>query len=71
MSNFKFNQDGTYNNNCHCQKGTCCCKCKYLVDGKETNKDGSIHKWEACSESCIKNKQIGTCKYCKHNTLLF
>ena len=38
----------------------------FLVDGKEGD-----HEWKACSESCIKLKNIGTCKYCSHNTLLF
>lgn len=66
MSNFKFNPDGTYGNDCHKPEGTCCCHCKYLVDGKEGD-----HEWKACSESCIKLKNIGTCKYCSHNTLLF
>lgn len=64
--NFK-NENGKYSNECHKQGGSCCTsECKYISDGQEIDKNGNIHKWFACSDSCIKSNCKITCRDCKH-----
>lgn len=62
MSNFKVNNDGTFENSCHGgknQNGICCTECIYFVSSKD---------WLACNESCFSNEEIKmkSCLDCKH-----
>ena len=58
--NFKIDNK-TIHNNCDNGKGKCCMLCDYISD--DVNK-----KWKACSESCIKQKDITefSCTKCGH-----
>ena len=50
--NFKINNDGTFENQCHGgknQNGICCTECIYFIGSKD---------WLACNESCFSNEEI-------------
>lgn len=61
MANFTITNNKTIHNNCDNGQGKCCGYCQYL-----SKREG---QWEACSESCIADKQkLGnfSCYQCKH-----
>ena len=61
MANFTITNNETIHNSCDNGQGKCCGHCQYL-----SKREG---QWEACSESCLSDKQkLGDfhCYQCEH-----